>query len=258
MEARAVEAALEVTRHGQVAVVALTRGKVNAIDVELLDELCATLDRLERDDDVGAVVLTGAGRVFSAGVDLRRVVDGDDAYAGELVAGLATVFETLFRFSKPTVAGVNGAAVAGGCVMACACDRRVMARGASIGASELVVGVPFPASAVEILRHACGPAVEDVVFSGRLVDAGEAQTLGLVHEVVEADAVLARATVVAEELAARAPTAFALAKEQLRRPALERMRGDGPALDAMVGRTWAAPATRQRIRAQLDRISTRH
>ena len=257
MEAPAVEAVLEVTRDGQVAVVALTRGKVNAIDVALLGELRATLDLLERDDDVGAVVLTGAGRVFSAGVDLRRVVDGDDTYAAELVAGLAAVFETLFRFPKPTVAGVNGAAVAGGCVLACACDRRVMARGASIGASELVVGVPFPASAVEILRHACGPATEDVVFSGRLLDAGEAQTLGMVHEVVEADAVGSRAAAVAAELAARAPTAFVLAKEQLRRPALERMRGDGPALDAVVARTWAAPDTRRRIRAQLDRMATR-
>src|SRR5580658_3940411 len=126
---------LDVRREGSVATVELARGKVNAIDVELLDALGATLERLEGDDEVSALVVTGAGRVFSAGVDLRRVVDSDAGYGGRLVAGLRATLEALFCFPKPTVAAVNGAAVAGGCILACACDRRVMAQGARIGAS---------------------------------------------------------------------------------------------------------------------------
>jgi enoyl-CoA hydratase/carnithine racemase len=242
--------------HGSpVAVVELARGTVNAIDVAMLDELGADLEHLENDPEVRAVVVTGAGRVFSAGVDLRCVVDGDRAYVEGLIAGLRGVFEMLFSFPKPTVAAVNGAAVAGGCILACACDRRVMADGARIGASELVVGVPFPASALEIMRHACGHHTEDVVFTGPLLDAREALALGMVHEVCAPETVVGRAQAVAAELGALAPDAYRLAKEQLRRPALERMRADGALMDGEVVDEWAAAPTRARLRQQLDRLS---
>jgi enoyl-CoA hydratase/carnithine racemase len=238
-----------------VATVELARGKVNAIDVELLAELQTTLAHLEYEEAVRAVVLTGAGRVFSAGVDLRRVVDSGPGYAEDLVIALRGALEALFRFPKPTVAAVNGAAIAGGCIVACACDRRVMAEGARIGASELTVGVPFPVAALEILRHACGSRTEDVVTGGRLLDASQALQMGLVHEVHPGAGVLERATVVATELGELAPIAYRLAKDQLRRPALERMRADTDAVDGAVIEQWAAPHTAARLRAQLDRLA---
>jgi enoyl-CoA hydratase len=215
-----------VSRNKGVSRLELARGKVNAIDVELLDELGVALERLEHDDGVRAVVLTGAGRVFSAGVDLRGVVDGDAGYAELLVAGLRLVFAALLGFPQPTVAAVNGAAAAGGSILACACDRRVMADGAPIGASELVVGMPIPVYALEILRYACGSDTEDLVHSGQLLDAQEALAVGLVHEVHPAHAVLERAVAGAVELGARAPRPYRPAKKQLRRPARERMRSD--------------------------------
>jgi enoyl-CoA hydratase len=253
--AMVAETAVGVTHHGSVATIELARGKVNAIDVELLEELAATLERLSHDDGVRAVVLTGAGRVFSAGVDLRRVVENDGGYVEALISMLRKGLEALFAFPKPTVAAVNGAAVAGGCILACACDRRVMAEDARMGASELVVGVPFPASALEILRYACGPRTEGVVFTGRLLDAPEALAAGMVHELHPGDVVLARAMAVAAELGALAPQAYRLAKEQLRRAALERMRADADVLDGDVARQWGAPHTVQGLRAQLDRLS---
>lgn len=248
------DSALAVTHHGSVATVTLTRSKVNALDVGLLEELRTALEHLEHDHEVRAVVLTGSGRVFSAGVDLRLVVDSGPGYAPRLVEGLASAFESLFCFPKPTVAAVNGAAVAGGCILACACDRRVMAEHARIGASELAVGVPFPVAALEVLRHACGAHTEDLVFSGRLLDAHEALALGLVHEVCPGDKVLEAAHTVATELGALAPLAYRLAKQQLRRPALERMRGDAAAIDRTVSAEWGAPHTAERLRAQLDRL----
>jgi enoyl-CoA hydratase len=251
------DTALGVTRVGSVATVELSRGKVNAIDVEVLDELRTTLERLEHDVDVHAVVLTGAGRAFSAGVDLRRVVDSDAAYAERLVTGLRRTLEALFCFPKPTVAAVNGAAVAGGCIIACACDRRLIASGARIGASELLVGVPFPVAALEILRHACGSRSEDLIFGGRLLDAAEARAVGMVHEVCPAEELLARALVVATELGALAPVAYRLAKEQLRRPAFERMQRDAALVDPTVTTEWGAPHTAARLRQQLDRMSAR-
>jgi enoyl-CoA hydratase len=251
------DTALVVTRTGSVAAVGLARGKVNPLDVELLDELEETLGHLAHADDVRAVVLTGSGRVFSAGVDLRRVVEGGTAYVERLIAALRGALEALFAFPKPTIAAVNGAAVAGGCVLACACDRRVMADDARIGASELVVGVPFPAAAIEILRFSCGSRCEDVVYTGELLDAGRAMAIGMVHEVHVADRVLERATAVAAELGALAPQAYRLAKEQLRRPALERMRADAETLDGEVTAVWAAAHTTDALRAQLDRMSAR-
>jgi enoyl-CoA hydratase/carnithine racemase len=251
------DTAVVVSHTGSVAAVELARGKVNALDVELLDELEATLEHLAHDVDVRAMVLTGSGRVFSAGVDLRRVVEADDGYVERLVVSLGRAFEALFAFPKPTVAAVNGAAVAGGCILACACDRRVMADGARMGASELVVGVPFPASALEILRFSCGSRCEDVVYTGQLFDAAGAMAMGLVHEVHPGEGVLARATAVAAELGALAPQAYRLAKEQLRRPALERMRADAATLDGEVAREWGAAHTAGRLRAQLDAMSAR-
>ncbi|HTZ08092.1 MAG TPA: enoyl-CoA hydratase/isomerase family protein [Acidimicrobiales bacterium] len=252
-----MEAALEVTREGPVAVVRLARGKVNAIDAESAEEVAAVLDGLAPDEAVGAVVLTGAGTVFSAGVDLRRVVEEDDAYVARLIAALRRMFETLFAFPKPTVAAVNGAAVAGGCILACACDRRLVADGARIGATELTVGVAFPASALEILRHACGRHTEDVVTSARLLTAEEARAVGMAHEVVGRDALADRSLEVARGLASLAPPAYRLAKEQLRRPARRRMAEDGPVVDDEATRIWASPDTRERLHRQLERLGAR-
>jgi len=246
---------LGVTRSGSVATIELTRGKVNAIDVELLEDLGAVLEDLEHDPEVRAVVLTGSGRVFSAGVDLRMVIDSEPLYAQRLVEALRVGLEALFGFPKPTVAAVNGAAVAGGCILACACDRRLMAEHARIGATELAVGVPFPVAALEVLRHACGSHTEDLVFTARLLDAHEANALGVIHEVLPGDKLLERAMTVATELATLTPLAYRLAKQQLRRPAFDRMRSDAAAVDAAAIGEWGAPHTAQRLREQLDRLA---
>ena len=131
---------------------------------------------------------------------------------------------------------VNGAAVAGGCILACRVIGASWRKKARIGASELAVGVPFPVAALEILRHACGRGSEDLVFSARLLDAPEALALHMVHEVHPGDALLDRAMAVAAELATRAPLAYRLAKEQLRRPTLERIRNDSAEVDRRPGR----------------------
>ena len=200
------------------------------------------------------MVITGAGRAFCAGVDLRRVVESDPGYVEQLVTGLRRTLETLFCFPKPTVAAVNGAAVAGGCILACACDRRLMADDARIGASELAVGVPFPVAALEILRHACGSRTEDLVLRAGLLDAHEALTIGMVHEICPGNAVLERARAAAAELAGRAPLAFALAKEQLGDPRCTHAR------DRTVStrRSWPSGprrTPRRGLRAQLDRLA---
>src|SRR3954447_20459695 len=131
---------IEVSQQGRVAVATLQHGKVNALDVELLRAITATMRDLS---SAGAIVLTGSGRAFSAGVDLRRIADGGPAYAEEFLPSLSEAFLAVFDCPRPVVAAINGHAIAGGCVFAAACDFRIMSAG-TIGLTELLVGVQFP------------------------------------------------------------------------------------------------------------------
>ena len=245
-----------VENHGAVAVLRLDHGKVHALDEVLLGDLVASLDTIE-ESDARAVVLTAAGRVFSAGVDLQKVLDGGAEYLETMMPALISAFVRLFSFPLPVVAAVNGPAVAGGCILACACDRRILVDGGRIGASELLVGVPFPVAALEILRWACGDRTEEVVLTGRLYGSDEAVAVGLAHEIAAADDLLDRALEMAGELGAVAPAAFRLAKAQLRRPALERIAADAPTVDPAVAAMWSSAETTASIRAQVERMSAR-
>ena len=244
---------IRVEQVDDVAVVHVEHGKVNALDVELLHDLATTVD--EAAGTAGAIVLTGNGRVFSAGADLSRVLEGGAGYAAELIPALHRAFVTLFSCPRPVVAGIDGAAIAGGCVIAAACDHRVMAQGpARIGAIELVVGVPFPVAALEILRHACGARTGDLVLRARLLDVDEAVAVGLVHTTVPPERVLEQAVTVAAELAALPGEAYALAKRHLQVDSIERIERDAARLDAEVTERWASPETAARIAAQLERV----
>jgi enoyl-CoA hydratase/carnithine racemase len=116
---------IEIPSREAVRVLTFSSGRVNALDVALLAELTAAI-REQQKPGVGALVITGAGGAFSAGVDLARVIEGGAGYTAWLIPALSEAFETLFCHPGPTVAAINGAANAGGCVLACACDRRLI------------------------------------------------------------------------------------------------------------------------------------
>lgn len=209
---------------GRVALLRLAHGPVNALDIELCRELT---EQLSAADEVGAVVLTGTGGAFSAGVDLRRLLDGGPAHVREFVPALVTLLRVAFTVPKPVVAAVNGHAIAGGGLLAAAADVAIMADGPGrIGVPEVRVGVPLPRMALEILRHRLGDVgARRVVFGAVNYLPADALVLGLVDEVVESGGVLDRAVDVAERLLADIPSdAFALTKAQLRRDGLARAR----------------------------------
>lgn len=238
---------------GGVTVVRMAHGKVNAFDPEFMSGLAAQFDALEK-ADTAAVVLTGAGRVFSAGVDLRRLVDGGADYVKTLLPRLGGAFSAAFAFPKPLVAAVNGHAIAGGCVLACACDYRVMADGAGrIGTPELSVGVPFPGMALEILRLAV-PAhrLQALVYRGLTCAPDEAVANGLVDELAAPEAVVDRAVEVAARLGALPPASFALTKRMIREPSRNRVRGL-QAVDEAVAEAWASPPVQEAVRAYVER-----
>src|SRR6476659_465774 len=202
-----------------VAVLSMTHGKANALDIEFCDALAARFNDL-RKADTKAIVLTGRGKIFSAGVDLKRLSSGGAEYIRRFLPALHRLYEVAFFHPKPVVAAVNGHAIAGGCVLACCADRRLMAREAGrIGVTEILVGVPFPSLAFEIIRHATpSDFFSETILSGETFAAETASHRGWVNEVVEPALLMERAMAAARALAALSPAAFAQTKTQIRQP----------------------------------------
>ncbi len=244
---------IEVTSSGDVAILLMAHGKANAMSIEFCRALTGRLQELGT-SAARAVVITGRGWIFSAGVDLPRLVDGGAPYVREFLPALSQMLATVFSYPKPVVAAINGHAIAGGCVLACACDKRVMGRDVgTIGVTELLVGVPFPAVAMEIMRSVAPPQYfEDLIFGGATCAPGEGIGRGLVDEVVDPALLLDRAIAAAQSLAALSPPAFALTKRQTRQPALERLR-EASTVDAEVTKIWTAPETLDRVRDYVSR-----
>ncbi len=239
---------IEIEEHGSIAVLRLDQPPVNALDREVLLAITASLRRVER-SDAAAVVLTGTGSVFSAGADLFRVLNESDDYLRTSLAALTEAFETLFTFPRPVVAAVNGHAIAGGAVLVCACDYRVCASGNhKIGFAELRVGVPFPAWALEIARWGTRPAnLQEVIYFARSYEPNAALQRALVDEIVEPEALMNRALAVANKLASIPAASFALMKESLRRPVVERVAASSEA-DAKAREAWGSEEVRDSIR----------
>jgi enoyl-CoA hydratase len=229
-----------------VTVVELDHGPVNALDLELLRALTATVERAD-----SPVVLTGAGRIFSAGVDLRRIVEGADSYVADFLTALARAFLAVFTHPRPTVAAINGHAIAGGCLFALCCDTRVMAAG-KIGLTELAVGVRFPRSGLEIVRYALGAASGRVVLRADTVDRDEALRLGVIDEITEPAVLLGRAVALASQLGSYPAAVYAATKCDLQRPVLEAINAGG---DAAVTAAWSSPETRQLLTDQLAALA---
>ncbi|WP_295682652.1 enoyl-CoA hydratase/isomerase family protein [uncultured Nevskia sp.] len=243
----------EIARKNDIAVLTMSHGKANTMDVEFCVALAEQFRALAA-DPCRAVVIVGQGRIFSAGVDLLRIVDGGMAYVECFLPALSAMFNAVFECPKPVIAAINGAAIAGGCVLACAADQRVLAEGARTGVPELKVGVPLPMSALEIMRFAVTHRYLQSVLYGSDTFAGEeALQRGLADELLAPGQVLERAITLAESLAEVPLQAFALTKQALRAASVARIRAEGPAYDQQALAHWASPQTAAGIRAYVEK-----
>ena len=226
----------------------LAHGKASAMDLELCQRLRTELESVAGSDEVGAVVLTGSGSIFSAGVDLPRMISAGGDYVPRFVEALDGVLRTLFLFPRPVIAALNGHAIAGGAIMAFACDYRLMS-GGRIGVPEALVGVPFPPLALEIVRFGIPQQhLQPMIYMARTIEADAARAMGIIDEVVSADQLLPRATEVATQLGAIAPETFKLTKTQLRQPFV-----DAAKPNKLIDALWEAKPTHDRIREYLAR-----
>jgi len=230
---------IEVKAADGIAVVTLAHGKANALDLELCDALAKKFDEL-RVSDVRAIVMTGQGKMFSAGVDLLRLSQGGTDYVRRFLPMLHRLYDAVFFHPKPVIAAINGHAIAGGCVLACCADRRVMARESGrIGVTELLVGVPFPALAFEVVRFAVPPRYfPEFLLSGSTYATDVALDRGWVDELVDPNELMNRAIAAAKAAAALSPVAFAQTKRQIRQPVADKLARDGEATDKAVTDIW--------------------
>jgi enoyl-CoA hydratase len=239
---------IEVEPVDNVAVLRMQHGKANALDIEFCNALAARFEALR--DETAAVVLTGSGKIFSAGVDLKRLSAGGADYVREFLPALHKLYEAVFFHPKPVVAAINGHAVAGGAVLACCADRRIMGHECGrIGVTELLVGVPFPALAFEVLRAAV-PAeyLAEFAYSGATYMTDDALDSGWVDEIAEPEELLEYALAVAQELARLPAAVFALTKAQIRGPIAERLAVSGEEIDREATALWCAENTLARVR----------
>ncbi len=229
----------------------LSGGNANAIDEALLDTLSEGL-RSALDTGKTAVVLTGSDRFFSAGLNLKSLPESREGMAS-FVERFEEANIEMLRFPLPVVAAVNGHAIAGGCVLACATDLRIGASGShKLGVSEVTLGIAFPASAFEIMRHTLTPAwTPEVLLGGKLLSPEDALSAGILHHVVAPEELLTIATTKAEELGSKPRHAFHHSKLALRAPMFERIEKTQEAAREDFLEAWFSPEVVERRKAML-------
>ena len=186
---------------------------LNALNSQLLTELCAALDAAEADDDVRCVVLTGSERAFAAGADIKEM--SDKSYAQMFASNFfAAAGQRVERFRKPIIAAVSGYALGGGCELAMLCDFIIASATAKFGQPEINLGVMPGIGGTQRLPRAVGKAkAMDMMLTARMMDAVEAESAGLVSRVVPTDKLLEEALGAAAKIAAQSPLAVMMNKE---------------------------------------------
>jgi enoyl-CoA hydratase len=207
-----------VETRGAVGLVTLNRPKaLNALNAALIAELRRALDGFEADPAIGAILLTGNEKAFAAGADIKEMKDRDfvDVYLSDFIT---TDWERLAHCRKPTIAAVAGFALGGGCEVAMMCDIIIAADTARFGQPEITLGTIPGAGGTQRLTRAVGKAkAMDLVLTGRMMDAAEAERAGLVARVVPAAELLAEALKTAEKIAGLSRPVVLMAKEAVNR-----------------------------------------
>lgn len=209
---------LQLSGENHVATLTLSRpDKRNAISYELIDELLAALDEV-RESDANALIITGAGKAFCSGMDLdnlRAITSRSEAENRKDSEAMARLFRSIYEFRLPTIAAVNGAAVAGGCGIATLCDFTIGSTEAKFGYTEVRIGF-LPAIVSTFLVRQVGEKVaRDLLLTGRIIGAEEAYRMGLVTDVVGPEDLMPRARALAEMLCENSPASVRATKRLL-------------------------------------------
>jgi 3,2-trans-enoyl-CoA isomerase len=241
---------VDLTRAGKIAVLTLHRGKVNAFNDSMVEEFQARLDELATDDSARGLVITGHGGFFSFGLDVPDLYPLPKEVFAEFLRAFTHLYAGIYVYPKPVVAALNGHAIAGGCMVVAACDRRLMAEGrAKIGLNEITFGSTVFAGSTEILRACVGQRnAEEILLTGGMFEPGRALTLGLVDRLVAPDDLLPMAVEEAQALASGDMAAFVSMRKLLRGQISETIRSrESDSIREFVD-IWYSESTREHLR----------
>jgi enoyl-CoA hydratase len=202
---------------GRVGVIRLNRPQaLNALNIALIAELGAALETFDADPGIGCVVVTGSDKAFAAGADIKEMAD--KSFIDAFLNNHASTWDHIARMRKPVVAAVAGFALGGGCELAMQCDLIIAADNAKFGQPEIKLGVIPGIGGTQRLTHAVGKAkAMDMILTGRMMDAAEAERAGLVARVVPLASLMDEAMKVAETIASMSLVATMAAKEAVNR-----------------------------------------
>ena len=217
--------AIQIERVGQIAVLRIDRPPANAIDLDLANEFANALEGVQTTDGIDALILTGVGSCFSAGLDLKALPTYDRAQQQAMVMQVNRLFGGLYGLPLPTIAAVNGHSIAGGVILTLACDYRIGAEGDyKLGLAEARVGVPFPVAAMAIVQSELShPVARTMVLTARNSSPRDALSMGVLDELQPPELLLPRAIEVAQEMAALPHSIYGRIKRELRGAALARI-----------------------------------
>ena len=216
---------VHVSKDDKIATVTLSRGKVNALNEPAIEQINSHFTDLENDNTVKAIILTGQGNFFSFGFDIPEFLSYSKDSFIRCLSKFTDLYTRIFLFPKPIVAALNGHTMAGGCMLAIACDYRIMVSGkARIALNEIGFGASVLAGSVEMLKYCTGQKnAQSILCSGAMYSAEEARQFGLVDQISSQENLTEDAGKVAQDLAGKDSTAFRSIKNLLRRPVAEEM-----------------------------------
>ena len=195
-----------------VGIITINREDVrNALKAEIREDISAVLQLAEDDPEVRVVIITGAGeKVFSAGGDIKAMADNT---MWDILTRKLDVFAQIHHFPKPIIAAINGLALGGGCELAMACDFRVGSENARLGQPEINLGIFPGGGATQRLQRLVGVGrAKELIFTGDIIDAREAERIGLLNKVFPAKDLMAKTMEIAKKVCSKGPLALKLAK----------------------------------------------
>lgn len=247
---------INVTIKDRLALITLNRGKSNALNREMITELTDMLHNISNDDNIGGVIITGKEHFFSAGLDLIELY----SYNEEEIKSFWNLFldfgARITAFKKPLVAAINGHSPAGGCVIALACDARVMAEGKYIiGLNEVPVGIIVPESIFNLYAFWLGKAnASRSLLEGKLFSPEEALQIGLVDELVNPNSIMTAAERRIRKYMALEPNTWQQSKLNIRKELIAATAADqSQTIEAMLTQWWA-PSTRNLLKMIIDNL----
>ena len=187
---------------------------MNALSSALLDELSCVIDEMENDNNVKVIIITGEDKSFVAGADISEMVHMDIAQAEDYANKGASLFERIENINKVTIAAINGYALGGGCELAMACDIRIASDKAKFGQPEVGLGIIPGFSGIRKMYDLLGEAkTKEYVFSGKMIDAFEAERVGLVNRIVSPESLTNECIKISSEIASKSFNAILISKQ---------------------------------------------